>query len=167
MVFLVSENENRILEDLPPSELHFYLSRFVLSVRKKSGEEYEPSTPSLRELISSVYRCLKKHCYSDSIMTGKAFAKNRDALKSKQKQLKRLGKGSKPQEASSLNQGEIDTLFSRGAMGIHSPQVLMNTLRHGSITVYTSDCEVEKNNETLIREILSSEKDSTRKEYFD
>lgn len=88
-------------------------------------------------------------------MTGEAFAKNRDALKSKQKQLKRFGKGNKPQGASSLKQEEIDTLFNRGVMGIHSLQVLINTLRHGSITVYTSDCEVEKNNDTLIRKILS------------
>ena len=47
-------------------------------------------------------------------MTGQAFAKTRDALKSKQKQLKRLGKGNKPQEASSLSEEKIDTLFEKG-----------------------------------------------------
>ena len=50
MAFLVSENKNRSVEGLPPSD--FYLNRFVLSVRRKSGVEYKTSTPSLRGLIS-------------------------------------------------------------------------------------------------------------------
>ena len=58
MAFLVSENKNRNVEGLPSSELDFYLSRFVLAVRRKSGVEYKTSTPSLRRLISSVYRHL-------------------------------------------------------------------------------------------------------------
>ena len=77
-------------------------------------------------------------------MTGQAFAKSRDALKSKQKQLKRLDRGNKPQEASSLNQEEIDPLFNRRVMGIHSPQELINTLWFNN-RPYNSDCEEEKN----------------------
>ena len=73
-----------------------YLSRFLLSVRKTSGEEYEPTT--LRGFNASVERHLKKRGYSDSIITGQPFAKTRDALKSKQKELKRLGKGNKLRE---------------------------------------------------------------------
>jgi len=34
--FLPNENETRQLQDIPPSELDAYLSRFLLSVRKKS-----------------------------------------------------------------------------------------------------------------------------------
>ena len=90
MVFLAREKENRKIEDLPPAELDTYLSRFLLSEWKKSGEEYKPAT--LKEIISSVERYLKKRGYSDSIITGQPFAKTRDALKSKQKQLKWLGK---------------------------------------------------------------------------
>ena len=56
--FLLAENENRRLEDLPPADLDAYLSRFLLSVRKKSGKEYEPTT--LRGFIASVERNLKK-----------------------------------------------------------------------------------------------------------
>ena len=91
LTFLATEKEYRKLEDLPPAELDTYLSRFLLSVRKKSGEEYEPTT--LRGFIASVERHRKKQGYSDSIITGQPFAKTRNALKSKQKQLKRLGKG--------------------------------------------------------------------------
>ena len=60
-------------EDLPPAELDTYLSRFLLSVRKKFGGEYEPTT--LRGFIASVERHLKKQGYSDSIITGQPFAK--------------------------------------------------------------------------------------------
>ena len=91
MAFLAREKENRKIEDLPPAELDTYLSRFLLTERKKSGEEYKPAT--LKGIIASVERYLKKRGYSDSIITGQPFAKTRDALKSKQKQLKRLGKG--------------------------------------------------------------------------
>ena len=95
-----------------------YLSRFLLSVRKTSGEEYESTT--LRGFNASVERHLKKRGYSDSIITGQPFAKTRDALKSKQKELKRLGKGNKLREAASLDQEEIDLLFKKRVMGIHS-----------------------------------------------
>ena len=49
-------------------------------------------------------------------------------LKSKQKQLKRLGKGNKPQEASSLTPEEIDVLFEKKQFGASSPKALINTL---------------------------------------
>ena len=61
-------------------------------------------------------------------ITGQPFAKTRDALKSKQEQLKWLGKGNKPKDAASFDQEEIDLLFRNGVMGIHSPQALINTL---------------------------------------
>jgi len=38
--FLPNVNETRKLQDIPPPELDAYLSRFLLSLRKKSGEEY-------------------------------------------------------------------------------------------------------------------------------
>ena len=42
--FMAKEKENRQVEEIPPQELDNYLSRFLLSVRKKNGDEYEPST---------------------------------------------------------------------------------------------------------------------------
>ena len=36
--------ENRQFEEIPPQELDNYLSRFLLSVRKKNEDEYEPPT---------------------------------------------------------------------------------------------------------------------------
>lgn len=114
------------IERLSPQQLDSYLSKFLLAVRKKNGEEYEPTT--LRGFLSSVERYLRKHRYSESIITGQNFARTREALKSKQKQLKREGKGNKPFEASSLTQEEIDILYERQAMGMTTPQALVNAL---------------------------------------
>ena len=80
-------------------------------------------------------------------MTEQAFAKSRDALKSKQKQLQRLDKGNKRLEDSSLNQEEIDPLFNWRVMGIHSPQELINTLWFNN-SLYHSNWE-EENNSSL------------------
>lgn len=124
--FMAKEKENRQVEEIPPQELDNYLSRFLLSVRKKNGDEYEPST--LRGFIASIERYLKKCRYSESVITGQNFARTRDSLKSKQKHLKRLGKGNKPNEASSLTPEERDILFERKEMGFSSPKALINTL---------------------------------------
>ena len=124
--FIAKENESRPLEELSPQELDLYLSRFILAVRKKNGEEYEPTT--LRGFIASVERYLKKCQYSESVITGQNFTRTREVLKSKQKQLKRLGKGNKPQAASSLTPEEIDILYEKKEMGISSPKALINTL---------------------------------------
>ena len=88
------------MEELSPSKLDTYLCKFLLAVRKKNEEEYEPTI--LRGFVSSVERYLKKHRYCESVITRQSFARTRETLKSKQKQLKRDGKGNKPFETASL-----------------------------------------------------------------
>ena len=63
---------------------------------------------------------------------------NAREAKSRQKQLKSLGKGNKPKEASSLTQKEIDYLYNKGGKGFHLHKHLYKTLC-GSTTVYTLD----------------------------
>ena len=93
--FLASKNEERKLEEIPPEELNEYLSEFIITVRTKDKqEEYEPS--SLRGFIASFERYLKKKNYGHSIIKDLQFEKTRKALSSKQKDLKRKGKGNKP-----------------------------------------------------------------------
>ena len=50
--FLNSEEEERNIENIPAAELQQLAKKFVLGVRKKNGEEYEPS--SLRGFLQSV-----------------------------------------------------------------------------------------------------------------
>ena len=37
--FIAKKKENRQVEEVPPQELDIFLSRFLLSVRKKNGDE--------------------------------------------------------------------------------------------------------------------------------
>ena len=41
---MTKEKENRLFEEILPQELDNYLNRFLLSVRKKNRDEYEPPT---------------------------------------------------------------------------------------------------------------------------
>ncbi len=133
------------MEELSPSQLDTYLSKFLLAVRKQNGEEYGPTT--LRGFISSVERYLNKHRYCESVVTGQSFARTRETLRSKQKQLKRDGKGNKPFEAASLTQEELEMLYSSGAFGCNSHQALINTLwTSGTTTVYILDYKAGRNN---------------------
>ena len=66
--FLPNGNETRQLQDMPPPEVDAHLSRFLLSVRKKSGDEYEPT--ALRGIIASVKHYLINLRYSESIIEG-------------------------------------------------------------------------------------------------
>jgi len=57
------------IQDIPPPESDTYLSRFLLPVREKSGDEHEPTT--LRGIcIASVERYLKTLRYSESTIEG-------------------------------------------------------------------------------------------------
>ena len=55
--YLNSKNESRRIEEIPPKELNEYINEFIVAVRRKDGEDFEPS--SLRGLICSVNRHLK------------------------------------------------------------------------------------------------------------
>ena len=90
--FLKLKNESRLIEEIPPKELKAYIGEFIITVRKKdNNEDYEPS--SLRSLMASFERYLKKKNYGFSIMKDAEFEQARKALQSKQKDLKQKGKG--------------------------------------------------------------------------
>ena len=83
---LETKNELRRVEEIPAVELNEYMCEFIISVRTKDGKDYEPS--SLRSLLASFERHLKKNNYSASIMNDLVFEKTRKVLLSKQKELK-------------------------------------------------------------------------------
>ncbi len=63
MRFLKLKNEHRELHQIPGEELDPLLASFLLTVRKKDGNEFEPS--SLRSIVSSIDRKLKKDTNMD------------------------------------------------------------------------------------------------------
>ncbi|KAL3890135.1 hypothetical protein ACJMK2_002462 [Sinanodonta woodiana] len=90
MVFLQSEGEQRFREFIPPCDLNTvqHISHFILSVRNKGGDEFEPL--SLRGMISSIDRYLRTKSYGVSIINDIKFHKSRSVLKMKLKNLKKL-----------------------------------------------------------------------------
>ncbi|CAH3138031.1 unnamed protein product, partial [Porites lobata] len=124
--FLVEQrHEIREMEKFPPTELDSYLSQFVLAARTKTGKDYEPS--SLRGILASVERHLSRSSYGKTIFKDSDF-KKRDALKAKQRQLKRHGHGNRPKVTTALTDDEIEILFDKKLLGLSSPQALLNTV---------------------------------------
>jgi len=65
-VFLQTKGETREIAEIPPVELNELLNEFILSIRTKEGQEYEPS--SLRGMVASFERHLKRKSYPVSII---------------------------------------------------------------------------------------------------
>ena len=84
--FLALKNNERKIEQIPAVELNELISQFIISVRRKDGEDYEPI--SLRSLMASFSRNLKKNNYPSSLMNDAVFDKARKILQSKHKQLR-------------------------------------------------------------------------------
>ena len=124
--FLKTKDEDRKIEDIPTVELNEYISQFIIT---KDGNEYEPtSLRSLYFLVASFERQLKKKSYSVSIINDLVFEKTRKVLQSKQKQLKKQGKGNKPKASVALTSEELKILYEKGLLGMCSPEALLNTL---------------------------------------
>jgi hypothetical protein len=79
--FLMSKNEARKPEFIPPDILNTLLCEFILGVTKKDGNEYEPTT--LRGFIGSIDRYLKEADCRMSIFRDIEFSKSRAVLTKK------------------------------------------------------------------------------------
>ena len=98
----------------------------LLFEKKKNGDEYEPS--SIRAFLQSIDRYLRKNNYGFSVLNDKEFREVEDILKKKQKQLKSIDKGNRPNAADPLSDEDIATFYSCGVLGIDSPRALLNAL---------------------------------------
>lgn len=73
-------------------------------------------------------RYLRQKNSNLNVNSGPQFAKCREVLKAKQKQLKGLGYGNKPNASDELTDEDINKLFDCGLLGVHSPLALVNFL---------------------------------------
>ena len=120
-------NETRTLENISEQELDDkLLAHFVLNARKQNGDEYEPDT--LTSKLRSFDRLLREKGKHHSILTYRQFAKAREALSCKRKQLLRAGKGQKPNKALGLSETQIQKLWDKKQIGCHTPQSLSRTV---------------------------------------
>lgn len=61
-------------------------------------------------------------------MEGKEFQKTKEALVPKQKELKKEGKGNKPNAVRMPTDNEVDILYGQDLLGSSSPEALINTI---------------------------------------
>ena len=61
-------------------------------------------------------------------MEGKEFRKTKEALVAKQKELKKEGKGNKPNAARMPTDEEVDILYGQDLLGCSSSEALINTI---------------------------------------
>ena len=130
--WLANRFELRDVEDIPTVELDELIGMFFVSVRKqKGGEEYEPS--SLNAIIYSLERYLQEKKYTHegkrySILKDIEFCTTREALKSKRRDLKQQGKGSRPNRARGLDDEEEELMWTKGVFGQDTGPKLQLTL---------------------------------------
>ncbi|KAL3890368.1 hypothetical protein ACJMK2_002652 [Sinanodonta woodiana] len=126
MVFLQGEGEQRFPKFIPPCDLNQHISHFILSVRKKGHEEFEPST--LRDMISSIDRYLRTKSYGVSIINDIKFHKSRSVLKMKLKNLKKLGKGINPRASSPVSDQDLQKMYEAQTLGDENPTNLIPSM---------------------------------------
>ena len=98
-----------------------------MDVRKKDGGVYEPGT--LASLQRSIQRCLKDNNSNTNILKDQEFAKSREVLTARKRDLVvNNAKGYRPQAARELTKGEEDLLFQTGQFGEDDPEVLQRTV---------------------------------------
>lgn len=92
------------------------------------GEEFEPV--SLRSMIFSNDRALRRHRYESSIMQSpdSIVSATRQALMANKKNLEQIWKGNGPQKPDPLSDDDINILYDIGVLGVTYPQSLFNTL---------------------------------------
>ena len=124
--FLTLKGESRAVEEIPPNELNSFISEFNITVKKKEdNDDYEPS--SLRVMLASFERYLKWKNNGYSIIKDVGFEKARMTLKSKQKDLKKKGKGGKPNASVPLIEDDVKLLYDKELLG-KSTDALLKTL---------------------------------------
>ena len=76
--------------------------------------------------MQSIDRYLRKNGYPLSLLNDKEFSEVQDILKKKQKQLKSIGKGNKPDSADPLT--DTEQWYCDGVLGNITPRALLNTV---------------------------------------
>ena len=115
------------LNCISASDLQYWLTRFVLEIRKRDGSEYPPQT--LHHICSGLQRYLRLNGHPTlDIYTDSKFAEFRSTLDAEMKRLQQKGIGSVKRQAEPITEVEEDILCSKGLLGDHTPQALLNTI---------------------------------------
>ena len=112
------------MESYCPQALDGLLNKFYVEIRKKDGTDYEPD--SLRVMQAAIDRYLRHKNYPVSIITGREFIKSQETLDAKAKQLRRQGKGKRPNKAQPYSETDEEIFWREGKLGNHNGLALTN-----------------------------------------
>jgi hypothetical protein len=124
--FLDLKNEKRTVHTIPPSELDPLLGSFYVGVRKVDGQEYEPCY--IKNIQGSIERHLKNRKYAKSITHDREFHASQQLLKAKQIDLRKQGKGNRPNKSDAIEDEDVDRLYESGALGDDNPESVLQTI---------------------------------------
>ena len=97
------------------------MCNFFITVKRKDGNEYEPSSLSS---FQSTFQLISNDKGSKiNIKLDPEFEKSRNVLAARRKELTSIGYANKPNAAGNLEDEEIDVLYSKGYFEKHDPWV--------------------------------------------
>ena len=117
------------LEDITTineSSLVFALCRFLTEVRKLDGSDFPGKT--LYDIVICIQFHLEKMGFTYKLLNDDMFSKIRFCLDNLMKKRASEGLGNGVCRAQVLSFTDEDVLWSLGLLGIHSPEVLLNTV---------------------------------------
>lgn len=112
------------IQTMATQELDQLLGKFYAEVKKKDGTDYEPD--SLRIMQCAIDRYLKENGYIFSISRAREFRDSQEVLNAKALDLRRQGKGKRPNKAQPLAPEEESSLWDKGQLGHHDGRALTN-----------------------------------------
>ncbi|XP_046544496.1 zinc finger MYM-type protein 2-like [Haliotis rubra] len=116
-----------VLEDMGLDELAYFMSKFVLEVRKKDGCEYPPN--SLFQIVMGIQSYIKTVSKRNvEFLQSDVFEEFRQVLDGEMKRLTRKGLGQSVKKAEAISADEEELLWRSGQLGDRNPRVLVNTL---------------------------------------
>jgi len=123
------------IELLDKSQLNYWLSRFILEVRKKpqgkkkgdAGIEFPPNT--LYHICCGLQRYLRCNGKPDTdFANDTALAEFKSSLDAEMKRLQSLGIGSQQKQAETLTQEDVEIFWEKKLLGDATPQSLLDTI---------------------------------------
>ena len=109
-----------------PSELNYWLSKFVLETRKADGDNYPPDT--LYVICSGLQRFIRETRPEINLFKDPAFTGFQCTLDSEMKRLWSLGLGVKKKQAEPITVEEENLLWDKVLLGEENPQALLDTI---------------------------------------
>ena len=123
--FCATIDETRLIDKIPPPELDNILCRFFMTAKSVKGELYEPDT--LTGFLHSFQRILESRDSKLNLKSDEAIFRSRNVLKSRRKELVKLGKGNKPNATRALTPSEVIILYKKEFFGDSCALTLQRT----------------------------------------